>query len=275
MAELDDVMDSHSGMITRKQAMAILDAGAQTQGQDSPRQPPRAYTAAELLRLIGPSVDQPVAQESRAKPTPSQMVDIEDTIYRVFNASGFTQANRKISRRLVVLGMEGAAISITLFDKLAELIDTNCFERGDTVLIKNAVMDATRGSLRGSSATRLIRLKPANTGITDFSAIAPGSSNIDVIGRAVEIYQIRYASKLSGNAQVPFSGCVLSDSSNAELHVSMWGSSALATASIKAGGVVKIEFCSSRLRNDRLDIAASDSSRVLVHGSLEQRLAKK
>jgi hypothetical protein len=94
--------------------------------------------------------------------------------------------------------------------------------------------------------------------------------NIDIIGKVVEISPIRHVSALSGGA-IAVSGCVLSDLSST-VGVSLWGSSALATASMHVNGFAKIEFCSARVRNEKMEVYASDLSRVVAGKAFAGRL---
>jgi hypothetical protein len=95
--------------------------------------------------------------------------------------------------------------------------------------------------------------------------------NIDIIGKVVEISPIRHVSALSNGDAIAVAGCVLSDLSNT-VGVSLWESSALATASMHVNGFAKIEFCSSRVRNEKIEVYANNLSRVVVGKSFAGRL---
>jgi hypothetical protein len=248
----EDVMDDHYGMITRAQAAAMVDVGE----SPTPDAQQGRTTVSGLNEFIS------MHKGDDAADGQAHAVDVEDTVYRVFNVQKPDGAGKRPSRN-VVLGTEGNTVVLGLFDRLAESIDTDRIERGDTVFVKGALVDLRSGSLRGGDGTAISRLAHSRAMVTEFSALREGQKNIDVAGMVVEMGPTRHVSRLNSPGQVAVSDCALSDGSST-MPVSLWGSSALAAASVGINSTVKIEFCSVRVRNGSLEVYAGDLSRVLV-----------
>jgi hypothetical protein len=248
----EDIIAEHFGMITGSQAAMISEGKI-----PGPARQRDTINAAGLYAFI--------KVNRQRKPENAErhfIVDVEDTIYRVFNPVQYTQGAQGKSRRTVVIGSEPSTFNITFFGKFSEYIDIGKIERGDTVLIRNLSLDISSDSLYTSPSTSISRIKPSSSGITDLSSIKDGSRNIEVIGRVTELGPIRYVAKLSGQGQVAVADCKLSDK-NTTIAASLWGSSALQTAKIGINDYVKIEFCSAVERNGGVEIYANDISRVL------------
>lgn len=249
----EDVMDDHYGMITRAQATAVVEAGKDLPVPDGKRDRTTVSAINELISMHKGG--------GGSDPSGTLVFDVEDRVYRVFNMQRQDGAGKR--PRTLVLGSEGNTVTLSLFDRLAESIDTDCVERGDAVLVRNALVDVQNGSLRSTNGTLISRLARSRTGITDFSLLKEGQRNIDVSGKVVEIGPIRYVSTLNRAGKMAVSDCTVSDGSSSMV-VSMWGTSALATSSISINSTVRIEFCSVRRRNDIVELYAGDLSRVLV-----------
>lgn len=247
----EDVMDDHYGMITRAQANAMV-------GTSESLAPD-----AKQDRITVSDVNEFISLHKGEAPADGQAhtVDVEDLVYRVFNMQRIDSAGRRASRN-VVLGTEGNTVVLSLFGASAESIDADRIERGDIVFVRGALIDLQGGSLKGANGTAISRLVPSHNAVTDFSLLSEGQRNMDVSGRVVEIGPVRYVNRLSVG-RVAVSDCAIADGSST-LPVSMWGSSALATSSIRVNSTVKVEFCSVRGRNGSVEIYAGDLSRVLV-----------
>ncbi len=244
MPDVEKMVDRFSGFITKEQAEFILqgDAGIL-------QQPPKRRSAASAKELSG------MSDKERAD---TEVMNIKDYIYRIFNQV----SNGRELRRTVILGEEGTTIPFELHGRMSEFIDINAFERGDFVSISNAMFDYSNGVLRSLQGTMINRITPSSiAAITDFSSISSEARRVDMSGRLTEINPIRHVSRLGGGS-TPMAFCSISDS-KVTLGVSFWGSSALATESLKPNDIVKIEFCDIRLRDGKPFVSVNDDSRVL------------
>lgn len=272
MSAAEDLLEELSGMISRSDAELLAESAEQMKGETQ-RSDIRANDVtdvAELLEFANANsvVRTPFIEEQK---TVEYIVNVKDRLYRVFNQVDYDYRNGKGVKRELVLGREGKTARLTLFNNFSRLIDAAPFERGDTVLVRNAVLNVGNGTLKSTSRTVLLRVSPSGSGITNFSLLKGGERNIDIIGKVVEIYPIRYVNRLDAEGQIGVANCVISDMSES-MNVAMWGSSALATININVNDAVKIEFCSVRIRNDVKEVYATDTSRILVNKNLESRL---
>ena len=254
MQTAEDVLDRFSGMITREQALAMANGGEVDKGNN------RATSVAGLIKLM-----KAARSNDAAKP---YSVDVEDTVYRVFNEVSHGSS----SRRTVTLGNVGSTVNLSLAGSLSSIVDSRCIERGDVVMVRNASLDMATERLVGTRDTIISRRRPAFSGVTDFSKLRYGEKNIDVLGRVLEIGKVRHVSGLSASGQVAVADCKLADSRSA-IVATMWGSSALACERMHAGDFVKIEFCSVSGIDSSLQVHAGDLSRVLVNSALGDRIA--
>jgi hypothetical protein len=270
--DIERIIDSYHGMISRVDAARILEGAATANAADTANDrnssAPSGSAAKEkpisisaVLEFINMNKQHGKADESKYN------VDVRDYVYRIFNPVEFQTSSRRGLRRTIVLGREGHAVKVTLYDKYADFIDINAFERGDIILAKNMLVDNVNGELRNTRDTLISRVMPSQTGIADFSKLKDGLKNIDVVGKMLEIGSIRYVSTLNQESQVAVADCVITDSEMA-IPVSLWGSSALMTTKMKPNDYVKIEFCNVRSRNGTAEIYAADTSRVLISKSL-------
>ncbi len=247
----EDVMDAHYGMISTEQAMGIAAAH-----EDAAGKAPEANditTCRALLAFI--ATNKSAGQQA-------YVVNVKDRVYRVFNA---TKRDEKSERyRTVVLGSEGYTIPIRVFGTASDHIDDSMVCRGDMLFVKGAALDIKSESLKATKGTVITKLSASAVGaVSDFSSLVDGQKSIDVKGMVVEMGQIRYVARLGDSEKVAVSDCVLSDGTKT-MRVSMWGSSANATQSVRINDTVRIEFCGVRSRNGETELYANDLSRVLV-----------
>ena len=277
--DIERIIDSYHGMISQTDAERILNGAiGKATGPEEPSHGSSAVAA-------GTSKEKPISasavlefinmnrQHGKDEDGGRYTVDVRDYIYRIFNPVEFQTQARKGIRRAMVLGREGHAVKVTLYDKYADFVDINSFERGDVILAKNMLVDNANMELRNTRDTLMSRIVPSQTGITDFSKLLDGQKNIDVIRKLIEIGPIRYVNTLGRESQVAVADCVITDS-EAMMHVSLWGSSALMSTKMKPNDYIKIEFCSVRSRNGSAEIYAPDTSRVLISKSLFSRMRK-
>lgn len=268
MSDLEKVVDKFSGFITREQAEYILKAeGVQLSSEYRKAN----MNVKELLDSIPARKPDERLQNSTAD---QSIVNVKDQIYRIFNPRGANVKGKDTVRRTVILGEEGSTIALNLRDKLSEFVDINLFERGDTMLVSNAIFDSQTGELRSSQNTVLNKISSSKrVPITDYSTIKEELRKADVIGRVLEISPIRQVTRLGNSGQMAVASCVITDSSNV-IDASFWGTSALMTTSIKPNDFVKLEFCDVRVREGKLQIYANDDSRVVVHSTLGRKLSR-
>ncbi len=200
----------------------------------------------------------------------SYIVNVEDEVYRIFNAA--PTKNSKIIRRTIVLGHEGSSINLIVHNKLSDFVDVNSIERGDTILVKGAKLDIKQSMLFDQKNTLILKLLPSKHKIYNITELNENMRNIDVIGRVTEISPIKYVNGL-GNDQIAVANCIISLNKES-INVSLWGSSALATAKMNLNNYIKIEFCNVRKRADKLEIIANDYSRVLINNTIIQKVKK-
>ncbi|MDE1871365.1 MAG: hypothetical protein KGI06_03950 [Candidatus Micrarchaeota archaeon] len=250
MSDLEKVVDKFSGFITREQAEYILE---NTNHQATKTN----FTIKELLSSIDAKRE-------------NNTVNIKDKVYRIFNPTGNGSVAKK---RIMILGEEGSTMALSLDGKLSESVDINPFERGDNVLVSNAVLDLSSG-LKLTSTSNINRITQSKVEpIADYSSIKEELRKVDVAGRVVEISPIRYVNRLGSQGQIAVASCVVTDLANT-MNASCWGSSALVTAGLKANDFVKMEFCDVRMWNGKLHIYVNDDSRIFKSNSMAGRLVQ-
>lgn len=261
MSRVEDIIDEFSGLITRKQAIALDRSGSpilQEQGRKRNPKRPAAIKVKELVSRID-DID-----------TVSSTIDIEDKIYRVFNPSRVKTMKGETDRRMIVLGEEGMALPVSLIGSSSELLDTERIERGDTVVVRNLILNSERDRLYGTSRTTIAMASKSvdESGQTsDFSSLKQGYA--DVIGKVIEIDPIGYTD--SNGRRTAVSACTITDSRES-MRVSLWGSSALCTERMSVNNYIKIEFCRLSEKDGLKTAAADSSSRILV---LDMELSEK
>lgn len=254
MQSLEDVLDSFSGMITMEQASAIASGGA-------PMSHSEGSTSVQGLLEFIKAIRSAKSSEDAAK---VYTVNIEDTVYRIFNEL------EGASRRTVTLGRIGSTINVILSGVLSSAVDERGFERGDLMLVRGASLDIVNERIVGTKGTTLSRTRRSNLGITDFSKLKDGDKNIDIVGKIVEIGQLRQVSRLGIAEPVAVADCRLSDTSD-YIDATLWGSSAILTKRMHISDFIKIEFCSVRSIESKLQVNANELSRVLINKELASR----
>ncbi|MGC8587176.1 MAG: hypothetical protein ACP5K9_02720 [Candidatus Micrarchaeia archaeon] len=245
--DAERIIDEYSGMISRGMANAIAD------GEGS-----------------GKNVKIGVGELISSSELP-QSVDIEDNVYRVFNKWQAHGSKNNYYRRMV-LGSEGNTVNVTLWGAHSDLADSLPIERGDTIVASNLTVRKWQGSieLASTASTSFSRVKYSSTGITDYSKIAPGSKEIDIIGKIVEVGTAHSFTTLSGR-QGSVSDCIITDG-KLTMRVVLWDSSSYYANSMKPGSYVKIEFAIAKQAAGATEIHAGNNSRVLVSQKLMSRL---
>ncbi len=256
-SDLERILDSYSGMISKNQAERILESRKGRILEDE------KTDAIGVLAFL--------AEARKAGTTKEYSANIEDIIYRIFNASTTkTASGKERKRRDIVLGKENNTVELVVFDKFSDMADINCYERGDKVFIKNAIVDVGTGQLRAGRNFSMSKIAQGNTGIVDFNEIKEEIKNIDIIGKVIEIDPIRHVNRLNGT-QIPVCDIVLSDAHKA-IAATLWGNIAIETAALNINDCIKIEFCSVKSRNGTLEIYANDYSRIVKSQALLSRL---
>lgn len=266
LSDLERTVDKFSGFITKEQAENILKADYSSSAKVSETRK-QTTSAKELLKSIS-------SKEIQQKPEETEsIVNIKDYIYRIFNPVNSNIKGKETTKRTVILGEEGTTLVLNLRDKLSEFIDINTFERGDTVMITNAILDLTTGELRTNQSTIINKVTPTKlVAINDYSTIREELRKVDVVGRIMEISPIRHVSRL-GTGQIAVASCIISDSTNS-IDISFWGSSAIKTALLKTNDFVKLEFCDVRIREGKMQVYVNDDSRVLASNIFSPQLKK-
>ncbi|MDE1869023.1 MAG: hypothetical protein KGH60_03610 [Candidatus Micrarchaeota archaeon] len=257
MATVEEVVDRFSGMITPGQAKALIDSGNFSKY-------PQNGGVTNVQALLG------FTSMSRVRQAPGlYTLSIQDLVYRVFNPSAG-------KRRIVVLGGEGSTAKLNLSGKLSELIDDICIERGDTILLKDALLDMALEELRADKDTAISKVASGAwvNCVSDYSCIKDGMKNIDISGRILEIGQVKNVGRIGSENQVPIMECTVTDSVNTA-HLSLLESSAHAASMLKPDDFVKIEFCRARVNENRIDIYANSLSRVFANKEIGERLSRK
>ncbi len=210
----------------------------------------RKYTVQELLR-------------SGAKD--GDVVDIEDSVYRVFNKLRFERGGVARSSRIVVFGSEGGSVSASFWDKGADIVDSVMLQRKDRAIATNMTVRGAGGelALHSTNSTYVSRLMPARSAVTDLSQLRGGEKNVDVSGRVLAVGQIRYFKNLSGRDS-GVSDCTMTDG-KVEARIVLWGSSSACAGEMHPGDYIKAEFVSVKGTDNGIEITANDSARVLLN----------
>ncbi len=202
------------------------------------------------------------------------IVNIEDKVYRVFNKIRMEINGTPRVKRVVVLGAEGSTASISLWDKNCNFIDSMLIQRGDSVSISSLKVRKVSGDIELSSTlgTYVSRIIPSYNFKSNFSELSENERNIDIIGRILSVSPTRYFKDLDGK-QSGVSECSITDGKN-EAHVTLWRSSSSYSADMHPGAYIKLEFVSVKKIDDKLEITATDASRVLIGQGLGSLLGK-
>ncbi len=206
-----------------------------------------------------------VKQLTTMAPKDNELVSVEDVVYRIFNKNRIESNGTVRLRRDLVLGEEGSTLTVVLWDKSCELVDTLLVQRGDRVLISNLKVRTLNESIEliNTTGTYISRVMPSEVDVkTDFSSLNGNERNIDILGRILSVGPIRYFKDLDGK-QNGISECTISDGA-VEGRVTLWKSSSSYANEMHPGSYVKIEFCSIKLLEGKLDITANDHARILL-----------
>ena len=267
------IMDKFSGMISKEDAIKIMNGEISLNLEENNEQPKiqkqQINDITDVRSTIAFINTKKTTLNANDKTT-NYIVDIKDVVYRIFNP--MESKLKKGIKRTIVLGYEGSTINLVVHNKLSDFIDVNAIERGDTIFIRNAVLDIKQSLLYDQKNTIISKISPTNNKIYAVSELSAGMRGVDVIGRITEIGTIKYVSAL-GNDQVAVASAKLS-LNNVSVDVSLWGSSALATTRMNLNDFVKIEFCNVRSKFDKLEIIANDYSRVFSSNLLAQKVRR-
>ena len=268
------IMDKFSGMISKEDAIKIMNGEISLNLEENNEQPKiqkqQINDITDARSTIAFINTKKTTLNANDKNTTNYIVDIKDVVYRIFNP--MESKLKKGIKRTIVLGYEGSTINLVVHNKLSDFIDVNAIERGDTIFIRNAVLDIKQSLLYDQKNTIISKISPTNNKIYAVSELSAGMRGVDVIGRITEIGTIKYVSAL-GNDQVAVASAKLS-LNNVSVDVSLWGSSALATTRMNLNDFVKIEFCNVRSKFDKLEIIANDYSRVFSSNLLAQKVRR-
>ncbi len=252
-----EIMDSLSGMVTKAQAAAISE-GKFGNPKFIASARPNANVKETLSYVSGIGAGQVLA-------------DVTDKIYRIFNPERSPAGSK---HRIVVLGEEGNTLPVKISGRISDAIDAAPFERGDTVEIRG-ILTAPDGTGSVIPNGTITKIKPTGMlSVSDYSVIVSSVQGVDIMGVITEIGPIRHISGLGGKRPVPVASCVMSDGKT-NATASFWGSSALATAEIRANSYVKLEFCNIRVLEGKIMINATDTTRVLAHASIGQMMSQR
>ncbi len=265
MGIAEEIVDSYSGMITEEQAAA---AESLPTNKEKTLKISDRTDIKSLLEFINAHKGEGAGTGSRSL----YSADIEDSVYRVFNAvqpacaAGRDKADA--AARTMVLGKVGNTMKMRLFGRLAEAVDSDCIERGSTVFVKHALLDISMEELRSGKGTAIIKAGATMQATVPFGKLSEGMRDIDVVGRVVEVGPIRRISRFGREEGIAVADCVLNDA-GMSVHAVLWESAALLTASMRIGSFVRIEFCRVSSINGSIGVHATDLSRVLINDSLK------
>jgi len=245
----DEIIDKYSGMISRGMAEEMARASA------------AAGAAAKKMRV----------EEILSADKLPQVIDIEDTVYRVFSKM-LLQGGAGNYYRRIILGTEGRTISATLWRGHADLVDTLSIERGDFILAKSLAPRVWQGSteLTSTAATTFSRITPSSTGIVDYSKIAAGAKDVDVIGKVVDVGPLHSFTTLSGRAS-SVADCNITNGSR-NIRIVLWDSASRYAEAIRPGDYIKVEFVNAKEANGAIELHAGNGSRILASQQLRSKL---
>ncbi len=202
------------------------------------------------------------------------IVNIEDKVYRVFNKIKMEINGTPRIKRVVVLGAEARTVSISLWDKNCNFIDSMLIQRGDSVSISSLKVRKVSDDieLSSTSGTYISRVVPSYNFKSNFSELSENERNIDIMGRILSVSPIRYFKDLDGK-QSGVSECSITDGKT-EAHVTLWRSSSGYSTDMHPGAYIKLEFVSVKKIDDKLEITATDASRILIGQGLGSLIGK-
>lgn len=249
--EIKKTIDKHGGLINKQMASNINN-----------EREIKTYQKMNVVSLL------------KASALDGDIVSIEDKIYRIFNKITINNGNIQRIRRIVVLGDEGKTITTVLWDKNCNFIDSMLIQRGDRVSISSLKVKKSNDEieLTNTAGTYIVKTSPSYNFRSNFSEFIGNEKNIDILGRILSISPIRYFKDLDGK-QSGVSECSITDGTT-EAHVTMWRSSSTYSSDMHPGMYVKIEFASVKILDEKIEITASDTSRILIGQGLGALVGK-
>ncbi|MGI0141687.1 MAG: hypothetical protein ACREBF_03510 [Candidatus Micrarchaeales archaeon] len=261
MVTAQEVIDEHFGLIDKTTAAKIAQEKSTAQNSEEKD----VGGAKPILTTVNQLILEKIRIET--------LVDIEETVYRVYNKKEVEINGADIMIRMIVLGTQGENARLILFREKAELATSIPIERGDRILVNRAVVK--RGyngfELASISQSAIEVLKRANTGINDFNLI-DDRKEVDVLGKVVSIGPIKH-SIFSANRDSDSCSFTITDGIN-QLGVSAIGNAVRDIAAAHPGDVVKIEFAIVKEAVGKKELYVNESGRILVNESLRSRLQK-
>ncbi|MGC9190356.1 MAG: hypothetical protein ACP5FR_00370 [Candidatus Micrarchaeia archaeon] len=171
MVSVSEVIDNYDGMITRAQASVIASNGNDFAAKLGADDITSIKALSEFFSMLGKQ-GAPLLGKQNEK---AYTVNVQDRIYRVFNPVEYVVNGRQNTKRTIVLGSEGSTMKFNIKGKLSDFIDANAFERGDMVIVKNAVLDTSTGELSSISSTMINKVMPSTImPIYDYSTLREG-----------------------------------------------------------------------------------------------------
>ncbi len=267
MSEIEKVVEKFSGFLTREQAAQLLKEGIYYETKPVPAAKGNLeMNVVELLEHL---------KEEEANPLQNEIVvNVKDQIYRIFNPQPINADGKERARRMIVLGSEGCTIGLSISGKLSDSIDSNAFERADTILVRNAIAKTHSTMLKSINSTTISKLYSQNANrITDYSLLQNEMRKVDIVGRLIEIGPVKYVERAGKSRQNTLVSCTISDSANT-MDALFLGSSANAISLLKPNEILKIEFCDIRIRDGKVQVVANDDSRIISNATFADRFKK-
>lgn len=240
--EIEKKVNEYGGLITKDKAVELLN-----KPQQQVQQQRRKVTVATL-----------------AQANEGDVVDMEDTVYRVFNKIRTDNTNPLKLSRSVVFGVEGSCSTAVLFDKSALLVDSAEIQRKDKAIATNLRVKKVGDELQlyATAGTYLSRVSPSRTHVGDFLELKGGERNIDIAGRIATVGVLSSYKGIDGKENA-VSECSITDG-KIEMRVSLWKSSSTYVKEMRPGDYVKIEFATTKATERGIEVSANDSSRILL-----------
>lgn len=260
MVSTDQVLDEHLGMIDRQTASKMAEDKSLAQELES-NDP--LDIASEMI-----SVKQMILGNVKA----NSLVEIEETVYRVYNKKSVDINGADILIRMIILGTQGENIRLILFGEKAEIVNSLPIERGDRIIARNFVVRRGYNGLELASIVQsTIKIEySAKSGINEFAKIKGGASEVDVLGKMLVIGPIKHSIFAKGRDT---DSCTFTISDGIDqMKVVAVGNVIRDVENSHPGDPIKIEFATVRSGISGPELYLNESSRVLVSQSLKSRL---
>ncbi len=235
---LMDVVDSHSGMITRAAAARELSEQAEAR---------RIVSATELMRHEATSA----------------FVNIEDMVYRIFNKVPSNPGTSSYSYRKIVIGAEPSCITMTLWNRHADYMDQMEITAGSALRITNArlLANGKEPELSSTSGTVFTLVNRHRVVLTELSALKPGQRGLTIFSKILAMG--KHGKERRGGRELNVFYATLSDGKT-EMPASFIGSSSETASESSAGSSVIIENCAVSGLTVAAGVVAGEHSRVLI-----------